>query len=52
MNPENPLRWVALLVAVAVVVLPSALALIGIYWHALNTEGDEAAGRNSGKEQA
>lgn len=49
MNPENPLHWVALQVAVAVVVLPSALALIGIYWHAYDADGNESGTQENRK---
>lgn len=50
MNPTNPMHWVALLVVVAFVVLPSAAALIGIYWHAAGVaEEAEKSGRQENR---
>lgn len=41
MNAENPLTWIAGLVVLALVILPSAVALIGIYLHASGQDGRE-----------
>lgn len=49
MNTGNPLHWIALVFAVAVVVLPSALALIGIYWHAYHAEENESGRQENRK---
>lgn len=53
MNPTNPMHWIALLVVLAFVVLPSAAALIGVYLHAYHTDADESGrqeARNTTKE--
>ena len=41
MSANNPLTWIAGLVVLTFVILPSAVALIGIYMHASGQDGRE-----------
>lgn len=50
MSANNPLTWIAGLVVLTFVILPSAVALIGIYLHACGQERREnLEGRNTGE---
>lgn len=53
MSANNPLTWIAGLVVLTFVILPSAVALIGIYLHACGQERQERQenleGRNTGE---